>query len=151
MTSKIQIIQIMHSKRRYLDLLLIGDEQESMIEKYLDRGDLYVGIISGKPIGVCVVTKESETLIEIKNIAVLPDYRRKGIGHEILKFIEQRYKGCNIQLCTGETPSTLNFYYSAGYKYSHRIKGFFTKNYDHPIIEEDILLKDMLYLIKKNI
>ena len=67
MTSKIQIIQIMHSKRRYLDLLLIGDEQESMIEKYLDRGDLYVGIISGKPIGVCVVTKESETLISTKH------------------------------------------------------------------------------------
>ena len=32
MTSKIQIIQIMHSKRRYLDLLLIGGIQQPQLE-----------------------------------------------------------------------------------------------------------------------
>ena len=29
-------------KRDYLPLLLMGDEQESMIDRYLDRGTLYV-------------------------------------------------------------------------------------------------------------
>lgn len=27
-------------KRKYMDLLLIADEQESMIDKYLERGDV---------------------------------------------------------------------------------------------------------------
>ena len=29
-------------KRKYLDLLLTADEQESMIDRYLDRGDMFV-------------------------------------------------------------------------------------------------------------
>ena len=30
------------NKERYMDLLLIGDEQEDMVRRYLDRGDLFV-------------------------------------------------------------------------------------------------------------
>lgn len=29
-------------KKRYLPLLLLGDEQESMIDRYLARGEMYV-------------------------------------------------------------------------------------------------------------
>lgn len=36
-----------------------------------------------------------------------------------------------------------------GFKYSHRIKNFFTDNYDHPIVEEGILLEDMVYLKRR--
>lgn len=28
-------------KKKYIDLLLIADEQESMIEKYLERGEMF--------------------------------------------------------------------------------------------------------------
>lgn len=30
------------NKKRYLKLLLLGDEQESMIDRYLERGDMSV-------------------------------------------------------------------------------------------------------------
>lgn len=33
---------IEEDKRKYLPLLLLADEQESMIDRYLDRGTLYV-------------------------------------------------------------------------------------------------------------
>ena len=36
------IREVKEDKKRYLDLLLLGDEQESMIDKYLDRGTMYV-------------------------------------------------------------------------------------------------------------
>ena len=44
-------------KKRYLDLLLLGDEQESMIDRYLERGELFVLEDNGVK-AVCVVTDE---------------------------------------------------------------------------------------------
>ena len=38
------IIRLSCDKKEYLSLLLLGDEQESMIDRYLDRGEMYVGI-----------------------------------------------------------------------------------------------------------
>lgn len=149
MQFELQIRKIHNDKKRYIDLLLMGDEEEKMIDLYLERGDMYVAFISEVAVGVCVVTKETEIKVEIKNIAVLSGYRRKGIGRELLGFIEHEYAGNVIQLGTGETPSTLGFYTSSGYEFSHRISDFFTEHYSHPIIEEGITLKDMVYLVKK--
>lgn len=50
---------------------------------------------------------------------------------------------------TGDVPSTIGFYKSCGFEYSHRIENFFTDNYDHQIIEDGVLLKDMIYLKKE--
>lgn len=50
---------------------------------------------------------------------------------------------------TGDIPGVLAFYKSCGFEYSHCIKGFFTENYDHPIIDNGVLLKDMIYLKRK--
>ena len=37
-----QIKQVSTNKKQFLSLLLLADEQESMIDRYLDRGDLFV-------------------------------------------------------------------------------------------------------------
>lgn len=36
------IILLTKNKKQYLYLLLLADEQESMIERYLERGELFV-------------------------------------------------------------------------------------------------------------
>lgn len=144
-----RIERINHDKKNFLDLLRIGDEQDEMIDRYLDRGDLYVGFVGRVPVAVCVATSEGVGVVEIKNLAVLPAYRRRGYGKSLLEFVEKRYADCAFQLGTGETPSVLRFYARCGYRYSHRIPDFFTDNYDHPIVEEGVLLKDMLYLMKR--
>lgn len=41
-SNSMKIEKIQTGKRRYMDLLLLGDEQESMIDRYLDRGDVFV-------------------------------------------------------------------------------------------------------------
>ena len=38
----INIYPIFYNKKQYLDLLLLADEQESMIDRYLKRGDMFV-------------------------------------------------------------------------------------------------------------
>ena len=140
--------EITIDKGQFLNLLLIGDEQESMIRRYIDRSRLFIGHISGIPSACCAVTVEKDNMIEIKNLAVLPGHRRKGIGRAMLEHVESLFPGKSFQLGTGETPSTLRFYQTCGYHISHRIPDFFTDNYNHQIIEEGVRLRDMVYLRK---
>lgn len=136
-------------KKRFLPLLLEGDESERMIDRYIDRGNMYVASIEGNPVAVAVTTEEGEGTVEIKNLAVHSDFRRRGIGRKMLEHVERLNYGKILTLGTGETPSTLRFYESFGFRYSHRVKNFFTDNYENPIIEEGICLRDMVYLSKK--
>lgn len=76
----IQFITI--DKKHYLPLLLLADEQESMIDRYLERGDLYVMNDEANPIAVAVVTDEGNGVYELKNLAVIPAYQRKGYGRQ---------------------------------------------------------------------
>ena len=147
-TDKYRIIKIYTDKKQYLPLLLIGDESVAMIERYLEISSLYVGFLDGNPIAVCAVTEIAPYTVEIKNLAVLAEFRCQGFGHGMLDYVERNHSGRDVILGTGETPSTLRFYKSCGYSYSHRIPNFFTDNYPEPIVEEGVLLRDMVYLKK---
>ena len=37
-----EIRKVETDKKRYLDLLLLADEQEDMVDRYLERGTMYV-------------------------------------------------------------------------------------------------------------
>ena len=143
------ITKVDKDKKQYLPLLLIGDESEIMIDRYLDSGTLYVGLFNGKPIAVCVTVNLDSDTVEIKNLAVETEYRKHGYGRRMLEYVESQHPNKRIILGTGETPSTLRFYKSCGYSYSHRVPNFFTDNYPTPIIEEGITLCDMIYLEKQ--
>lgn len=142
-----EIRQIMENKKQFLPLLLLGDEQENMIDRYLARGTLYV-LLDPEPRAVCVVTDEGGGVLELKNLAVAPAWQRHGCGHTLIEFLCERYAGKfhTLQLGTGETPGTLSFYRKCGFSEFRRVPDFFTQNYDHPIIEEGVLLRDMIYL-----
>ena len=94
-----EIREITGNKRRYLPLLLVGDEQEEMVMRYLPHGSLFV-CFDPDPCAVAVVTDEGDGCCELKNLAVEPCRQRQG----------------------------------------------FTRNYDHPIVEEGVLLRDMILL-----
>ena len=56
-------IEIAENKKRYLDLLLLADEQEDMLDRYLERGTMYVLDDCGVKC-VCVVTDEGDGLLD---------------------------------------------------------------------------------------
>ena len=72
-----RIIEVKEDKKQYLDLLLLADEQENMIDRYLDKGKMYVLDDNGIKCE-CIVTDEGNDVLEIKNIATVPDYQGKG-------------------------------------------------------------------------
>lgn len=140
------IKQVMKGKKEYIDLLLLADEQEDMIDKYLERGEMFVLDDNGIK-AECVITQEGDGIYELKNIAVLPDCQRKGYGKSLIEFLFSNYTHCRTMLVgTGDVPSALTFYNKCGFRESHRIKNFFTDNYDHPMFEDGKQLIDMVYL-----
>lgn len=145
-----KILEIKDNKKQYIDLLLLADEQESMINRYLERGVMYALNDNGVK-AVCIVTDEGKGVLEIKNIAVEPAYQKKGYGKILIDFIADKYKDVFtvLQVGTGESPLTVPFYERCGFHKTHRIKNFFTDNYDHPIYECGIRLVDMIYLQKE--
>ncbi|HOU67471.1 MAG TPA: GNAT family N-acetyltransferase [Paludibacteraceae bacterium] len=144
-----KIEQINKNKKQFLDLLLLADEQEDMIDKYLSNGDLFALYDDGLK-SVCVVAPVNETTCELKNIATYEEYQGKGYGRALIKFVFNFYKNSyeTMLLGTGDVPWILSFYESCGFEKSHRIKNFFTENYDHPMFDGDIQLVDMVYLKK---
>ena len=144
------INQITHNKKQHLDLLLLADEQEDMIDRYLETGDMFA-LYDNDLKSVCVVVAIDGETCELKNIATYKEYQGQGYAKALIKFIvdfyKDRYK--TMLVGTGEVPTILSFYESCGFEQSHRIKNFFTDNYDHPMFEEGIQLVDMVYLKKK--
>ena len=145
-----RIEQIKENKKQYLDLLLLADEQEDMIDRYLDEGEMFV-LYDPEAVGECVVVKLEEGVYEIKNIATDPSVHGKGYGRALIEFVVQHYAGLCKQLFvgTGDSPLTIPFYEKCGFKEHHRLKNFFTDNYDHPIIEAGVQLVDMVYLSRE--
>ena len=145
-----EIIEIKENKKQYLPLLLLADEQENMIDRYLDRGTMYVLDDHGIKCE-CVVTDEGEGVLELKNIATEPEYQGKGYGKALIDFVATKYRGeySILQVGTGDSPSTVPFYEKCGFTRSHSIKNFFVDHYDHPIYECGVQLIDMIYLQKR--
>ena len=145
-----QIRLVETNKKSYLPLLLLADEQEDMVDRYLDRGTMYI-LEDGGVKAECVVTDEGQGVLEIKNIAVDPACQGRGYGRRLVDFIAETYAGryTVLQVGTGDSPLTVPFYEKCGFRRSHRVENFFTEHYDHPIFEGGVQLVDMVYLRKK--
>ncbi len=141
-----EIIKITKDKKKYIDLLLLADEQEDMVDKYLGRGDMFVLEDNGVK-AECVVTKEADGVYELKNIAVVPEHQGEGCGKALIEFLFSYYGDCRTMFVgTGDSPAILYFYKKCGFTESHRVKNFFTDNYDHPMYDNGKQLVDMIYL-----
>ena len=142
-----KIFEVTENKKQYLDLLLMADEQEDMIDRYLDKGEMYVLDDDGIKCE-CVVTDEGNGVLEIKNIATAIECQGKGYAKALIDFVVKKYKGqYNIlQVGTGDSPLTVPFYEKCGFTRSHIKANFFIDNYNHPIYECGVQLVDMVYL-----
>lgn len=145
-----EIVELVERKKQYLSLLLLADEQESMVDRYLERGAMYLLCEDGVK-GECVVTEEENGVLEIKNLAVVPAFQGKGYGRTLIEAVAEIYRGryTILQVGTGDSPLTVPFYERCGFVRSHKVKDFFLEHYDHPIYEAGVQLKDMVYLRRK--
>ena len=106
-----KIVEVKENKKQYLDLLLLADEQEDMVDRYLDKGKMYVLDDIGAKCE-CVITDEGNGILEIKNIATVPEYQGKGYARALIEFVINNYRGkySILQVGTGDSPLSIPFY-----------------------------------------
>lgn len=145
-----EVRKVTENKKQYMDLLLLADEQENMIDRYLDDGEMFV-LLDPEVVAECVVCDLGEGVFEIKNIATDPPAQGKGYGRKLIDFVMDHYRDrcAKMLVGTGDSPLTVPFYQKCGFKEHHRVKNFFTDNYDHPIFEAGVQLVDMVYLARE--
>ena len=95
-----EIKKVISDKKEFLELLLLADEQESMIDRYLERGDMFVLYDNGLK-ACCVVTREGAGIYEIKNIATISFFQRQGYGKRLIQFLFDHYRGKCSELLVG--------------------------------------------------
>ncbi len=145
-----EIREINSGKADFMEILLIGDEDEAMVNKYLELSMLFALYDNSILTSICAVMEIDSQTVEIKNLATYPQYRNQGYASALLNFVFDRYKENykTVILGTGENEKTLRFYKKRGFVEFDRVKNFFVDNYDRPIFEDGKQLKDMIYLKK---
>ena len=115
-----KIREVDKNKKQFISLLLLADEQENMIDRYIEKGTMYV-LEDGNVKAECVVTDEDNGILEIKNIAVDPQNQGKGYGKALIDFLASKYADeySVLQVGTGDSPLTIPFYEKCGFVRSH--------------------------------
>ena len=133
-------------------LLLEADPSIERVNQYLEDSLCYVAVIRKKIVGVCVLKSLDKNRIELFNISVLPENQKSGIGSQLLQFVLNSLRDKDfesVELGTGTFGYQLTFYQRFGFRVDSILKNHFINNYDEPIFENEIQLKDMLRLILK--
>jgi len=142
--------EIISDKENYpYELLLLADETVESINKYIFDSIVYCAKNNEKIIAAFCLNKVDENTIELKNIAVVEKYQNRGYGSEIISFIKKicKNKYLSIIVGTGDCGiNQINFYEKNGFRKYDIRKNFFIDNFEKPIFENGIQLKDMVLL-----
>jgi len=132
-----------------MSLLLIADPLESKIRDYLNGATCFGAFIENELVSICVANLNTDSEIELFNIASLENMQGQGIGTKLLEFVISELKSRNVTklvLGTGTFGHQLAFYQRLGFRVEEVLKNFFVDNYDEPIYENGLQHYDMLRL-----
>ncbi len=152
MENELTLKEVSNNERKnFMNLLLLADENKEVVNEYINKGDMFSIILSGNVIGVAIFINESPFTVELKNIAIAPEFRGKGFGKEILKKAIALYKEKSFtKMTVGTANSSIDniaFYQKAGFRIVGIRKDFF-KKYSEPIYENGIQAIDMIMFEK---
>lgn len=135
------------------ELLLLADPSKDLINAYLKESEIFVAKLNREIVGVIVLYPVDADSIEIKNIAVKPEFQNQGIGSFLMENtirIASDYKEKSI--CIGTANSSvgqIRLYQKLGFEISGIKKDFFIENYAEPIFENGIQAKDLMILTRQ--
>ncbi|WP_125707298.1 GNAT family N-acetyltransferase [Lacticaseibacillus porcinae] len=135
-------------RQLFHELLLLGDEDDRMLQRYTNAGELLAAFNGDQSVGVALFVTVSPETVELKNLAVAPAFQRQGIGKHLMTLGLQHYAGEFQQMLVGtgdRDVENLRFYQHLGFVQSGVRENFF-KQYAEPIIVDGQPLKDMILL-----
>jgi len=148
--NEVQLETIGIEKRNtFLDYLLLADESEEIVKEYINAGEMFAIHCEGHIVGVALFTFHPKEVVELKNIAIIEDYRGKGIGKLAVQKAFHIYKVKALhKMIVGTANSSIDnlaFYQKLGFRMAE-IKRDFFKKYPTPIYENGIRALDMVIL-----
>lgn len=132
------------------ELLLLADETIDAVNQYIFKCDIYLLSDGTENIAVMALYKNSDSELEIKNIAVIESYRSKGIGSILINKAKEIAFNHHYKILSVGTSDTgfqqIRFYEKNGFKKTGIRKDFFIENYPSPIYENGLQMRDMVIL-----
>lgn len=131
-------------------LLLLADPSRELVQRYLRTGRTFALVGDAGPVAVMVLQEISSAKLEVKNIAVDPKFENRGLATRLLRYAirfagEGHYR--QLLIGTGSTSfKQLYLYQKMGFRITRVKRDFFVENYQQPIHENGLLLRDMLVL-----
>ena len=134
-----KIREVIRIKKQFISLLLLADEQENMIDRYIEKGTMYV-LEDGNVKAECVSLMKIMEYLKLKILQSILRIKERAMGKALIDFLASKYADeySVLQVGTGDSPLTIPFYEKCGFVRSHKIPNFFTDNYDHPIYERAV-------------
>jgi metallothiol transferase len=135
------------NRKSFTDFLLLADENEEVINQYIYEGDMYSIMLNGDTAGVVLFVFDPGDTVEIKNIAIAPEFRGKGTGKKVIEAGCRLYKEMGFQrMIVGTANSSISnlaFYQKAGFRMAEIRQGYFNK-YPEPVYEDGIKAEHMV-------
>ena len=142
-----EIRRITTGKWEFRDMLLDADPEVQAVEKYLDAGDMYVLMESGRAVSEIVMWERPDGHIEIKNLATSPDARGRGCAGMLIEHVKKIFARKYRRMYVGTSYDTAAFYEKFGFRRDYVAQNFFVDNYEKPVIgDSGKPLTDMQYL-----
>ena len=142
----LEVRKISAGKKAYLPLLLEADPSEKMIDKYLEKGEMYVLMINGQAASVAVVGQVDEQVCELYNLATAPGLRGRGYASKLVRHLIRLYQPRCKRMLVGTSKELMPFYERFGFKYSFTREGFFLDEGYAGVQFDEEDLKDMQVL-----
>ena len=93
-------------------------DQPEVLRKGFENSMLTLAAYEGNQLlGIIRAVGDGHTIVFVQDILVFPEHQRKGIGSALLQAILDRYSHVRqIELATDNTPKTITFYKSMGFR-----------------------------------
>ncbi len=148
-----EIRRMGHAETAPRELLLLADPSNEMIDRYIFESEVFLAKADDKIVGVFVLTPHSTDEMELKNISILPEYQKQGLGREMIKQAMRvaKLEGFNT-LVAKTADSSLGvqeFYKKMKFEHYLTVKAHFIKYYKDPIMEEGLQAIDQLAFRRK--
>ncbi|KRM25064.1 MULTISPECIES: GNAT family N-acetyltransferase [Limosilactobacillus] len=135
-------------------LFLRADPSRKLVTAYLKNGFVFELRQSPRLLATLVLLPVSAFQLEIKNLAVSPQFENRGLATSLLNFAKEyahQHNYHELIIGTGSTSfKQLYLYQKVGFRPVAIRSDFFTDNYVKPIFENHLRLRDMIVL-KTNI
>lgn len=135
------------------ELLLLADPSKDLIDAYLKKSVLFIAKHNDEITGIAVLFPLTKETVEIKNIAVKPEFQGQGIGSFLLEnLIQFALLNQQTTICIGTANSSIGqlyLYQKLGFEITAIKRNFFIDHYAEPIFENGIQAKHMLVLTRQ--